>query len=193
MKTKIIFGSGSGSNSSNNPRIKTDDALYWYINKDGARVSKINYEYFFGDDSSKITREEIDYVVFKIIASYHHGISYKELNDNISEYIADYYRINCDIRENMSLRELLDHFNDKKWKAESYCVLSNNCQSFAAEIIKILKATRKDERTKIRLVEKMILPNSLISALWDNEDWSLTNTIGRIPIIGLIYDLIILK
>ena len=92
MKTKIIFS--SCSNSSNNPRIKTDDALYWYINKDGARITKINYKFCFGDDPSKITREEIDYVVFKIIASYHHGISYKELNDNISEYIADYCRIN---------------------------------------------------------------------------------------------------
>lgn len=188
MKTKMIFS--SCSNSSNNPRIKTDDALYWYINKDGARITKINYEFCFGDDPSKITREEIDYIIFKIIASYHHGISYKELNDNITEYIADYCHINCDIREKMTLRELFDHFNNKKWKAESYCVLSNNCQSFAAEVIRILKATRKYERTKIRLVEKMILPNTLISVLWNNEDLSLTNTIGRIPIIGLIYDLI---
>ena len=39
----------------------------------------------------------------------------------------------------------------------------------------------------------MILPNKIISALWDNEDWSVTNTIGRIPIIGLLYDLVILK
>ena len=93
----------------------------------------------------------------------------------------------------MSLRELLDHFKNIKWKAESYCLLSNNCQSFAAEIIKVLKATRKEERTKIRLVEKMILPNCLKSILWDNEDLSLTNTIEGIPIIGLIYDLLILK
>ena len=40
---------------------------------------------------------------------------------------------------------------------------------------------------------KKILPNKLISSLWDNKDWSLSNTIGRIPLIGLLYDLIILK
>ena len=57
----------------------------------------------------------------------------------------------------------------------------------------ILKAVRNDERTKIRTIEKMILPNKLISTLWDNEDLSLTNTLGRIPIFGLIYDLIILN
>ena len=63
----------------------------------------------------------------------------------------------------------------------------------SAEIIRILKAVRIDERTKVRTIEKMILPNKIISALWDNEDWSVTNTIGRIPIIGLLYDLVILK
>ena len=66
-------------------------------------------------------------------------------------------------------------------------------QEFAAEIIRVLKAVRIDERTKERTIEKMILPNKIISVLWDNEDWSVTDTIGRIPVIGLIYDLVILK
>ena len=78
-------------------------------------------------------------------------------------------------------------------ESQNYCVLSNNCQEFAAEVIRVLKAVRTDERTKVRTVEKMILPNKLISSLWNNEDWSLSNTIGRIPIMGLLYDLIILN
>ena len=31
------------------------------------------------------------------------------------------------------------------------------------------------------------MPNCIISALWDNEKLSVTNTIGRIPIIGVFY------
>ena len=87
----------------------------------------------------------------------------------------------------------MQSFKKEKWKAKNYCVLSNNCQEFAAEIIRILKAVRIDERTKVRTIEKMILPNKLINALSNNEDWSVTDTIGRIPIIGLLYDLVILK
>ena len=70
MQTKIIFG--SGSNSSNNPRIKTDEAKHWYINGGGVRLTKINFEYFFREDSSKIVREEIDFTFFKIIIMEHH-------------------------------------------------------------------------------------------------------------------------
>ncbi len=33
-----------------------------------------------------------------------------------------------------------------------------------------------------------MLPNCIISALWDNEDLSVINTIGRIPIFGYIFD-----
>ena len=35
----------------------------------------------------------------------------------------------------------------------------------------------------------MILPNCIISALWDNEDLSFINTMGRIPIIGMGFDI----
>ena len=181
------------SESSNNPRIHNDEALYFYINKDGARITKINDKYFFGNDISKIPKEEIDLTVLKVIASYHHNISYEEINKRLGNYIDEYYRINCDINNKMNLKELLDHFKEEKWEAKNYCVLTNNCQDFACKIIKILKAVRSDEKTKIRTIEKMILPNSLIGALWDNEKLSFTNTMGRIPIIGLIYDLIILN
>ena len=44
------------------------------------------------------------------------------------------------------------------------------------------------KRDKIRMREKMILPNCLIKALSDNEDKSVVNVMGRIPIIGLLFD-----
>jgi len=192
IKTTTILG--SGSKSSDYPRIKTDGAAYWYINKDGARITKINNKHFFGqDDLSKFTRADINYVALKVAASFHHEIPYHEMNQHIQDYMDDYYSIDCNIKEKMTLRELSNHLKDERWKAKNYCVLSNNCQEFAAEVIRVLKAVRTDENTKVRTVEKMILPNKLISSLWNNEDWSLANTIGRIPLIGLLYDLIILK
>ena len=45
-------------------------------------------------------------------------------------------------------------------------------------------------KTKIRVKEKMILPNCMINALWENEDLSIVNTLGRIPVFGLAFDLI---
>ena len=192
IKTTNIFG--SGSQSSDNPRIKTDFADYWYINKDGARLTKINNKYFFGqNDLSKFTREEINFVALKVAVSNHHEISYQEMNEQLPHYMEEYFSIVCNIKEKMTLKELCNHLKNEKWKAKNYCVLLNNCQEFAAEIIRILKAVRIDERTKVITVEKMILPNKLIKALWDNEDWSVTNTIGRIPIINFLYDLVILK
>lgn len=48
---------------------------------------------------------------------------------------------------------------------------------------------RKNDYDKIRLREKMILPNCMIKVLWDNEDLSALNTVGRIPVVGLTFDI----
>jgi len=182
-KSEIISKSSFGSSdSSNNPRIKNDDALYWYINKDGARITRINEKYFVGEDISKIPKKEINFTILKVIASYHHNVSYEKIERSLDNYIDEYYRLNCDINEKMTLKELFEHLKGENWEAKNYCALSNNCQDFESKVLKILKAVGKDERTKIRTIEKMILPNKLISTLWDNEDLSLTNTLGRIPI-----------
>ena len=90
----------------------------------------------------------------------------------------------------MTVKELIKNFEGEKWVAEKYNVLTHNCQIFAAEIIKILKATRKNEKDKIRIVEKITLPGCIINALWHNEDLSLTNTLGRIPLFGFYHDLL---
>ena len=47
----------------------------------------------------------------------------------------------------------------------------HNCQTFAAEVVKILKAIRIHETDKVRVNEKFLLPNCIISALWHNEDY----------------------
>ena len=56
--------------------------------------------------------------------------------------------------------------------------------------MKILKAVRVNNRDKIRVKEKMILPNCMINALWENEDLSIVNTLGRIPVLGLGFDIL---
>ena len=90
----------------------------------------------------------------------------------------------------MTLGELCEYFKGEKWEAHNYIFSSHNCQKFAAKVIKILKAVRKYEKDKIRMFEKMVLPNCVIGALWDNEELSSINTLGRIPIVGIIHDLI---
>ena len=68
--------------------------------------------------------------------------------------------------------------------------MNNNCQDFGAEIVKILKAIRINEEDKIRMREKMILPNCLINAFSENENSSTINTIGKIPVFGFFFYLL---
>ena len=114
---------------------------------------------------------------------------YSKANDLGSYALEDFHRVECDVKNKISLGELCKNFEGKEWEAEKYNVATHNCQKFAAEIIKILKAIRKHERDKVRSNEKEKLPNCIISALWDNEDLSAVNTIGRIPIVGFFYDI----
>ena len=89
----------------------------------------------------------------------------------------------------MTLEKLKIEFLGDKWTARKYNLKSHNCPDFDAEVIKILKATRINERDKIRKNEKSALPNCLITALTNNETISVINMIGRIPIIGLLFDI----
>ena len=100
----------------------------------------------------------------------------------------NFYRVECDINNKIKLKELIEYCTKKKWEADKYFVLSNNCQKLWVEIIKFLKAIRKYAQDKIRIKEKIMLPSCIISALWHNEKLSLTNTLGRIPIFGFFHD-----
>ena len=154
--------------------------IYWYINKDGLRMTKI------AQNKNKKSK-----IVSKIIACNHYGISHDEFKKiNSKFYFSSLFEcIDCDINNKITLNDLCNNFKEDNWDAKHYNVITHNCQHFAAQIIKVLKAIRKNEEYKIRSIEKFILPNCIISALWDNEKLSLTNTMGRIPIIGIFYDL----
>lgn len=170
-KSTSIFASSSSSGSSDEPRRVINNGNYWYINKDGVRLAALGK----GRNINNIR----DYIAFNF---------YGENNYHLSNF-NDFNNIDCDINNKITLGELCDQFKGKEWEAQSYNVALHNCQSFAAKVIKILKAIRINEIYKIRMMEKMFLPSCIISALWDNEKLSLTNTMGRIPIIGFYYDL----
>ena len=165
-----------------------NDNEYYYINKDGARLTKVNKQKYLNDENSRKYPLE---VILKIIASQNYHEPFEKFNFSIKKMglFNGYHSIECNIKKRIQLRELIERFQDEDWEAKKYNVLTHNCQDFGAEIIKILKATRKYDKDKIRTNEKMILPNCIISALWDNEDLSLINTMGRIPIIGMGFDI----
>ena len=169
---------------------------YYYINKDGARITL-----FSNDDIASLQflgiinedKNPFSLPSIIIMASNHYGISINDFinnphNSSNLPSISDYNYIECDINNKITLRDLCDHFKGKNWEAKDYSVATHNCQDFAAEIIKILKAVRIYDRDKIRAREKYILPNCIISTLWDNEKLSVINTLGRVPVFGLLFD-----
>ena len=189
--TGFFSSSSNGSKSTKNTRTERNNLLYWYINKDGARLTIIDSidGFDFCDDLNHFSKEEISIIGLSVIAANHYSISIEEFDEKKSKLssISDFNTINCDIK-NKIVRELCNKFKNKSWEANKYNVITHNCQYFAAEVIKILKAIRINDRDKVRWTEKRMLPNCIISALWDNEDLSVINTIGRIPIFGYIFD-----
>ena len=178
----------SGSKSSETPRKDSNENLYYYINKDGARITKINKEKY----SNKNKNESINDIIQKIIAAEQYHIPYEKFEFTILSkgIVNGFQKIECNVNNKITLGELINNFKQEKWEAKYYNVLSHNCQTFGAEIIKILKAVRVNNRDKIRVKEKMILPNCMINALWENEDLSIVNTLGRIPVLGLGFDIL---
>ena len=160
---------------------------YFYINEDGVRMTRLS-KYSFGVCSLIPDEEKEGQLISEIIAQELYG-EIKDKEKKIQELSNSFHRVECDCNNRITLGELCNNFKNEKWLAKNYNVLTHNCQIFASEVIKILKATRKNEKDKIRMNEKYLLPNCLIKALWNNENLSLTNTLGRIPIIGLFHDI----
>lgn len=186
LKKEGIFGSSS-SGSSKEPRENINDNIYYYINKDGVRITIFTSETIKKYKSSNMN---ISQIISDLIASQYYNITVKEFwtFKHKADYIFLFPKCICEIKNKIALKELIDKFKGEKWEAKKYNVLTHNCQTFGAEVIKLLNAVRENEKDKIRLNEKLMLPGCIISALRHNEGFSLTNTLGRIPIFGLIHD-----
>ena len=195
------------SSSSDKPRKSTNKHVYYYINEDGARITRLSRKEIINElkkdrrfrflllfkewDIKQELKDEIDDHLYdevsKIIAR---GLIGELKDPNIFQEISnDFLKVECDVKNKITLRELCNNFKNEKWLAKKYNVVTHNCQTFAAEVIKILKAIRINEHDKIRTNEKFLLPNCIIKELWHNEDLSLNNTLGRIPIFGFFYDI----
>ena len=188
-----IFSScDSCSNDYKRPKRSEKNNIFWFLNKDGLRLTKIDENDTFFKEHQNLDENKKSEIVSELIACNHYGIDhqkFKEINSKL--LIGSLFNcVNCKIKNEITLKELCENFKGEKWEAKSYNWASHNCQHFAAEIIKILKAERLNDLDKIRTVEKLTLPNCIISALWDNEELSFVNTMGRIPLVGLIYDLV---
>ena len=183
IKNTSSFASCSNScESSKDPRKEKNSFTFYYINKDGARLTILHknqfkdFEWINNFNTRQCKFEELDrskiaYYSLVVMACNHYNISYfffYHIKDFLASY-KDYHIIECDINNKISLRELCNKFKGKSWEAINYNVVNHNCQTFASEIIKILKAVRIHDSDKIRTNEKQILPNCIISALWDNE------------------------
>ena len=193
-----LFSSSNSSKSSQDCRKELNELTYYYINKDGARLIIIPYDLFSYYSFYSVvvkynnfSKDEIAKTCLLIMACNHYHLS---LNEFIKSYnnlpsTTSYSIIECEVQNKITINQLCQNFKGKNWEAKDYNVTNHNCQHFAAEVIKILKAGRIHEVDKIRAEEKSFLPNCIISALWDNEKLSAINTIGRIPIIGLLFDI----
>lgn len=202
IKNTSIFASCSdSSHSSQNPKSEFNKLTYYYINKDGVRLTIIPIKIIFLLELINIyenmvlvgvggLRGRISFFSLSIMACNHYNISFEEFIRNRDELssVKDYNYVECNINNKISLRELCNKFKGENWEAKNYSVASHNCQDFASEVIKILKAIRIHDRDKVRTMEKYLLPNCIISALWDNEELSAINSFGRIPILGIGFD-----
>lgn len=172
-----------------NNRIELNQLKYYYINqKDGVRITKIEYN---GEKNKIKANDFIAGAIYTCSAfAYFGNIASSILNRNFfSQIINEYNIIKCDVKNKITLEELNKEFLGDKWEARKYNLSSHNCQDFAAELVKILNAVRINEKDKIRINEKKALPNCLINALTNNEESSTINTLGRIPIFGLFFDI----
>ena len=177
---------------SSNNRIELNQLKYYYINqKDGVRITKIDYN---GEKNEIKTNDFIAYTIAVNSACvYFANISYILNRNFFSQIINDFNIVKCDVKNKITLEELNKEFLGEKWEAKNYNLSSHNCQDFAAEVVKILKAVRMNEKDKIRINEKKALPNCLINALTNNEESFTINTLGRIPVFGLLFDVFVAK
>ena len=139
---------------SSNNRIELNNQKYYYINqKDGVRITKIEYN----GEKNKIKTN--DFIAATIVSGscvfYFGNIANSILNRNFFlQIINDFNIIKWDVKNKITLEELNKEFLGDKWEARKYELSSHNCQDFAAELVKILKAVRINEKDKIRINEK---------------------------------------
>ena len=157
-------------------RIEYNKAKYYYINGDGVRITKIEKK----NNNDLINKNFIISAICAGTATVYFGAAAPSiLNRNFIENILNQVNIiKCGVNNKITLEELNHEFIGELWAAKNYVLTSHNCQDFAAEVIKILKAVRIKEEDVLtqaddtfRAIEEMYDSNLKIYGISEmNED-----------------------
>lgn len=165
---------------------------YHYLNEDRLRITKMERSVKNKDLDNNLLMDST--IAVGSVPCYLGAVALSVLNRNfILQILNEFNVIKCDVKNKITLGDLIKEFSGKNWKKKNYNLATHNCQNFAAEVIIVLKAVRINEEDKIRMNEKKALPNCLINALTDNEEICRINTLGRIPIFGCFFDIFAAK
>lgn len=88
-----------------------------------------------------------------------------------------------------TLKELLEGLNLNKYRKKDYDILTNNCQHFVKELIKVLQAERNvgENFRGNHTGSTAIIPSELLNQLEENEG-DISNAIGFVPVLGYFID-----
>ena len=94
-----------------------------------------------------INKYNISGLISHLIAIQYYNIPLENYLSNVAIDGAKYFQlVDCDINNKIEIKELINNFKGESWEAKQYNILTHNCQIFAVQIIKILKAVRKKEK-----------------------------------------------
>ena len=112
-RNKSIFDNFS---SSKETRTSNNDNFYYYINKDGARITRFEDNYLKNYNETNVPK-----LITNLIACQHYQISYSELlskNDKdefrFEEMYNNFYRVECYVKNKIKFKELIEYFEKKK-------------------------------------------------------------------------------
>ena len=168
----------------------SDETPYFFLNEDGVRLSKLNYEkFFYNRDPTKYQRQVVKLQINEALLEQYLLNDDNEIEKYRKKYKDGLKSVECEIKNKVTLGELMNHFKGEEWTASKYILGFHDCQNFAAEVIRYLKAIRINEYDTLRIREKKLFPNCIIRALKENESLNEINILGQIPVIGLVFDI----
>ena len=110
---KSIFS--SSFNSINEPRENNDENIYYYINKDGARITVFTFDYLNKFENIKNLKYNflISNFITNLIKCQHYKISYSDFKKNRANYDNfgnSFERVDCNVINKITVNELIEYF-----------------------------------------------------------------------------------
>ena len=115
--TNFLSSFSESSDSSNESRYESKNLLYWYINRDGARITLIDsIDGFKIDNLENFPKDEISLFALSVVAANQYHISIEEFDEQKEKLssISEFYTMDCNVKNKISLRKLCNHFKNKR-------------------------------------------------------------------------------